>query len=164
MWQLDASFDGAGTDYFALHKAVERPAFIESAAPADPAMTAPFRSAAWCAAAESRLGWILALPANWDAQGASRVEHEVIRRAWAFLQRVMPLDGAAPDIGPTKDGQLQLEWHKTAADLEIRMRPAGEFSVAFDDIERPERSWEGVVTSADLARVLEAVREISERT
>lgn len=164
MQQLDASFDGARSDYFALHRAFERPAFVEPAPPVDPAMTSPFQFATWCTGAELRLEWIFALPDNWDGYGAAHVEHETIRRAWAFLRRVMPPEGATPDIGPTKDGQLQFDWHRLTADLEIRMRPTGDFAVVFDDLQQPERSWDGVVTAADFPRVLDAIREISERT
>jgi len=116
----------------------------------------------WCAEAEKRLAWILSLPGNWDGNGARRVEHETVRRAWSFLRAIMPADAAAPDIGPTKDGQLLLEWHRRSADLEIRMHPTGEFEVAFEDIRAPERSWDDVVT-VDIERVIDAVREISER-
>lgn len=161
---LDASFDGpVRVDYFALHRAFERPAYIESAPPADPAMTPLLQTMpGWCAEAGKRLAWILSLPENWDGNGARRVEHETVRRAWAFLRAIMPTDAAAPDIGPTKDGQLLFEWHRRSADLEIRMRPTSELEVAFDDIQEPERSWDEVVT-ADMERVVDAVREISER-
>jgi len=160
---LDASFDGpARVDYFALHRAFERPAYTESAPPADPAMTFALQTApTWCGEAEKRLAWILSLPENWDGKGARRVEHETVRRAWSFLRSIMPTNAAAPDIGPTKDGQLLLEWHRQLADLEIRMRATGEFEVAFEDIREPERSWDDVVT-VDIERVINAVREISE--
>jgi hypothetical protein len=163
MQLLDASFDGARPDYFALHRAFERPAFVSPEPPLDPAMTSPFRPAAWWTGVDSRLAWILALPENWDGYGAGRVEHEAVRRAWTFLRRVMPPEGATPDIGPTKDGQLQFEWHRLSADLEIRMLPTGEFAVAFDDLRQPEKSWDRVVTATDFPRVLDAIREISGR-
>jgi hypothetical protein len=163
MLQHDASFDGAIlTDYFALHKARERPAFIEQAREPDPAMTAP-QPAQWYAVVESQLGWISSLRENWDGYGAAPVDHAAIRRAWRFLREVMPVDAIAPDIGPTKVGLLQFDWHTDTADLEIRMRPAGEFAVSFDDIRSPERSWEDLVAIDDLRRVSEAIREISGR-
>jgi hypothetical protein len=161
---LDASFDGpVKLDYFALHRSLERPAFIEPAPAPDPAMTSALQPASWCAEAERRLAWLLSLPENWDGYGASPIEHETVRRAWAFLRAVMPANALAPDIGPTKDGQLQFEWHRRTADLEIRMRSNGEFSVAFEDLSLPDRSWDGIVTT-DLRRLLDIIREIPERT
>lgn len=161
MLQLDASFEPVRADYFALHRAIERPAFVEPAP--DPAMTAPSQRAAWSDAVEGRLAWILSLPDNWDGYGAAHVEHETVRRAWSFLGRVIPPDGEAPDIGPTKDGQLQFEWHRTSCDLEIRMRPTRDFDVAFDDLRDPERSWDEVIAASDDQRTLAAVREASRR-
>jgi hypothetical protein len=162
---LDASFDGpVKTDYFALHRAFERPAYIEPAPPPDPAMTSALQATPpWCREAEHRLAWILSRLENWDGYGAARVGHETVRRAWSFLRDVMPPEGAAPDIGPTKDGQLQLDWHRSNADLEIRMRPTGEFEVSFEDLRSPDRSWDDLVTT-DIRRVQDAIREISERT
>jgi len=74
----------------------------------------------------------------------------------------MSTEAPAPDIGPTKDGQLQLEWHRRSADLEIRMRPTGEFEVAFENLDQPEQSWDDVVTG-EIERVTDALRQISER-
>jgi hypothetical protein len=160
---LEASFDGpVRVDYFALHRAFERPAYVESAPPADPAMTPTLLAAPrWCAEAEKRLAWVLSLPENWDGTGARRVGGEAVRRAWSFLSSIMPTEAPAPDIGPTKDGQLQLEWHRRSADLEIRMRPTGEFEVAFEDLDQPEQSWDDVVT-VEIERVTDALRQISE--
>jgi hypothetical protein len=163
MQQLDASFDPVISDYFALHRAIERPAFVEPAPTPDPAMTSPLQRVVWSADAERRLAWISSLPDDWDGYGAAQIEHETVRRAWAFLRRIMPPDAPAPDIGPTKDGQLQFEWHRTTCDLEIRMRSSRDFAVAFDDLSEPKNSWDEVITATDFQRVLNAVREISER-
>ncbi|HTS47394.1 MAG TPA: hypothetical protein VMH05_05590 [Bryobacteraceae bacterium] len=164
MLLLDASFDGqsAGLNYFALHRAYERPGYVEFAPPTDPAMTlADPPAPGWCLKVQSRLAWILGLPDNWDGYGAKRVEHETVRRAWSFLRAVMPPDALTPDIGPTKDGQLQFDWHRDSADLEIRMRGGGEFEIAFDDVGEPDQSWEDVTT--DSQRAIDAIREISKR-
>jgi hypothetical protein len=158
---LDASFDGpVKADYFALHRAFERPAVIHPAP--DPAMTAAWQVPPWAHDVERRLAWILSLPKNWDGFSAAPVARETVRRALAFLGVVMPLDAPAPDIGPTKDGHVQFEWHRATGDLEIKMRPNGEFVVSFDDLDAPERSWEDTVT-VDLQRTRDAIREICGR-
>jgi hypothetical protein len=163
MLLLDASFEPVGADYFALHRAIERPAFVQPAPTPDPAMTAPSQRPTWSDAVEQRLAWILSLPDNWDGYGAAHVEHETVRRAWSFLGRVIPPDGEAPDIGPTKDGRLQFEWHRLNCDLEIRMRSAPDFEVAFDDPRDPGRSWDEIISTTDHRRTLAAVREASGR-
>jgi len=162
---LDASFFGPPTtDYFALNSnpRFQRPAFVEQAYLVDPSMTSN-SIAPWRDAVEKKLEWIASLGANWDGYGAAAVRREMLDRALRFLDAVMPSKGVTPDIGPTKDGYLQFDWHLLSTDLEIRMRPAGEFEVSFDDLEHPERSWDAIVT-ADLRRVVEIISEVSGRS
>jgi hypothetical protein len=162
MLSLDASFDGSvRSDYFTFYRTLERSAFYAPGPEPGPAMTSALQLAPWCIAAEQRLAWILSLPENWDGYGAAQVDHATVRRAWAFLRAVMPTDGLAPDIGPTNDGQLLFEWHRAGADFEIRIRPSGEFSVAFDDLRQPDRSWDETITPDHLQRVSDVIREIS---
>lgn len=163
---LDASFGGLPTtDYFSLHGSLrfQRPAFIERAPNADPAMTSTYALAGWIEPVRRRLEWIGSLPPNWDGYGAATVSRQTLEQAMLFLGAVMPVSGPAPEIGPTKDGHLVFEWHRSTADLEIRMRSTTHYEVAFDDIEEPERSWEAVVKT-DVRPAVQAIGDIASRS
>lgn len=56
------------------------------------------------------------LKSNWDSYGAASISPEAIATASQFLQ---------PDIVPTSQGGIQLEWHNFGIDLEIEITPAG---------------------------------------
>src|SRR4051812_46654805 len=112
---VDASFGGPpATDYFSLHSSsgFHRPAFVEGAPNTDPAMTSFDALARWTEPVRTRLKWIESLPPNWDGHDAAKVSRQALDQAMLFLKKVMPLAGPAPDIGPTKDGQLVFEWHR----------------------------------------------------
>jgi hypothetical protein len=163
--QLDASFVGPPpTDYFSLYASprFQRPAFIEPAPPVNPAMTSVDRVAPWLEQAQERLEWIATLKPNWDGYGAAAVSKETIEQALRFLLAVMPSSAVTPEIGPTKDGYIQFEWHRLTADLEIRMRSTDSYEISFDDIGNPKNSWEETLT-IDLHRAVDAIREISNR-
>ena len=50
---------------------------------------------------------------NWDGFGALPVSHDTLRSAYCFLES-LPLDFPPPSIGAEPDGQLTLEWHRSA--------------------------------------------------
>ena len=63
------------------------------------------------------------LPENWDHRGARRVSVEVIRRAVSLLATTATYYTPAPDLVPTVNGGLQLEWHRSRMDIELEIRP-----------------------------------------
>ena len=64
--------------------------------------------------------------ANWDGYGALPVSAEAFMYTSRFL-RIMPLGTAAPDVGIEPDGNLTLEWHRSAyRTLSVRFSPGGD--------------------------------------
>ncbi len=50
---------------------------------------------------------------NWDGFGALPVQPETVSNVLRFLE-LLPTGVSAPSVGAEPDGQLTLEWHKSA--------------------------------------------------
>jgi hypothetical protein len=49
--------------------------------------------------------------ADWDGDGADRIEQETLRNAYLFIE-ALPDGYPLPDITPEPDGHLDLEWYR----------------------------------------------------
>jgi hypothetical protein len=59
------------------------------------------------------------LTPNWDGYGAPAIDPEVIQAAKQFIAR-LPMNLAfRPQVVPTSNGSLQLEWHQGEKSLEL---------------------------------------------
>lgn len=90
---------------------------------------------AWLGSAGRALTELLALPENWNSYRARPVDPRAVERALELLWAIMPEDGPLPVIVPTHGGGIQLEWHRTGADLEVEVTPGGSAHVYFEDPE-----------------------------
>ncbi len=66
-----------------------------------------------------RLTHLLDLPANWDSYGAVPIRIDVAKQVARAIRDFMSLGVPAPQIVPTADGGLQLEWHQPDRYLEV---------------------------------------------
>ena len=71
---------------------------------------------------------IAALEANWDGQGALRIDPAIVDAARALVSR-LPADAksgisAIPAVVPMRKGNLQFEWHKGSRTLELEVENA----------------------------------------
>lgn|SRR5271165_841993 len=82
---------------------------------------------------------IIALPDNWNGEGADRIDRDAINRALAVIDQLLDRNAPAPSVVPTPDSGVQIEWHRGRKDLEIEFGPNGrtEFYY-FDEISREE--------------------------
>jgi hypothetical protein len=113
----------------------------------------------WLLPTVERAGRLLALPANWDMQGAPTLDDAAIQTALDVLCMVMDQDSSLPSWTPTRDGGVQLDWHESGIDLEIEVSPtsADGYAVISDSTGRvPE--WDGPVNS-NLGTLQQVFRE-----
>lgn len=85
---------------------------------------------------------LLALPENWNGYGAQVIERPVVPvvlnfLAYVFAEGTPPL----PDLVPTIDGGVQLEWHVGGFDLEVEFSPRTGVRAYFCD-EAAGEEWE----------------------
>jgi hypothetical protein len=82
-----------------------------------------FTSPPWLPAAEKRINALLNLQANWDGEGAPRINFDCAMGAFSFLFANSMHETPAPQLVPTSTGGIQVEWHLYGTDLEIRFDP-----------------------------------------
>jgi hypothetical protein len=92
-------------------------------------------------------GYLLALPAGWDQQGAPTIDSAYIQVALDSLYTFMSDRSSIPQWTPTQDGGVQLDWHENGIDLEIAFGPSSiDGYVVFADLEGRGPNWSGSVT------------------
>jgi hypothetical protein len=98
----------------------------------------------WVRLAVRRLEAVGALPQGWSGRLGPPVEIQLVPRAFDVIRDLVSGLGAAlvPQVVPTVEGGLQLEWHRDGFDLEIVMSPFGDVWVDFERIDGSE-AWEG---------------------
>ena len=100
--------------------------------------------------------------ADWNSYGARPVEFSNLEATVELLKWVMRPNTPSPNIVPTVDGNLQLEWHERGIDLEIRIRSRGRYYVTFEDLQSPSRDWEGPITT-NLSQLKAAIDSLGDR-
>jgi len=77
----------------------------------------------WIREVDKKLEQLRKLEPNWDGEGAPPVSFECCISALMFLLESAANETPAPQIVPTSEGGLQLEWHRNGIDLEVRFSP-----------------------------------------
>lgn len=89
---------------------------------------------AWFYPLLSRLQQLIQLGDNWDSYGGQPPRDQAITTALNLLAGVLRHESIPPAIVPTSEGGVQLEWHRSGSELEIRVRPTSEISAfRFDE-------------------------------
>jgi hypothetical protein len=93
-----------------------------------------------------RAGKLLALPHDWDRQGAQPIDSTAVQAAIAALSLFMSHNSSLPQWTPTERSGVQLDWHENGVDLEIAFE-AGESAgyAVFSDHNHTEVEWDGPV-------------------
>jgi hypothetical protein len=87
---------------------------------------------------------LAALSPGWDSYGAKPLNPSAVRRMLNLLSLLLPDDAPEPSVVPTRDGGVQLEWHRRGIDLEVKVPASGPISYLIADAGTgEEREWEG---------------------
>lgn len=76
-----------------------------------------------------RLDRLAALPPNWDAEGARKIDRRLIAAARDFVSALpgrIKTDAAIPAVVPMRKGNLQFEWHAGPRTLEFEFETPGQ--------------------------------------
>lgn len=107
----------------------------------------------WVSSVEESLLRIAALGPGWDGEQAEPMSWRALDSALMVLVETMSNDTVSPQIVPTYDGGLQLEWHCAGVDLEVYIQPNGQVSAW---LQEAGREWElNRYPCARLSRLLE---------
>lgn len=96
------------------------------------------RVPAWLSPVVERLDHLLNLDEDWDSYGSCTIDLSVAERVIKFLDLFLDDDTPRPDIVPTSEGGVQLEWEKDEKELELEFRPNGSYVVLFQDPQNEE--------------------------
>ena len=82
--------------------------------------------AAYCApefktVINQELDRLASLPPNWDAEGAPRIDAEIIRAAREFASMLPENIASTPAVVPSAAGNLQFEWDDGTRSLELEV-------------------------------------------
>lgn len=116
---------------------------------------------AWTDRALSKLSELLELPENWNGYGARAVDPRVVPTVLNLLVEILATgDPPFPDLIPTVDGGVQMEWHTEALDFEIEVSPTNEVRAYYCDEEAGDE-WEGELFSKtdDFVRAVSRLRD-----
>ncbi len=93
----------------------------------------------WLEEALSRLDRLAALGPGWDGDKAKMVSPSVVEAVRLFVSTQVIRDAKfKPELVPTFDGGIQLEWHTEAVDLIIECEHFGSVTYYSSDIEFDE--------------------------
>jgi hypothetical protein len=98
----------------------------------------------WLGEVIKKAGELLHLKPNWNSYGGKPIQKKAMAAALAFLERMMQAPTPRPQMVPTSQGGVQLEWHERGIDIEIEFYPDESVGIAFEDEElKQEMSKEG---------------------
>lgn len=103
--------------------------------------------------------WQACRHSDWDGFGAEPVTEDVLRNAYLFLES-LPRGLPDPSLGAEPDGQLTLEWHKSACrTFSVSVSPDGELHYAA--LIGPNKSYGTEVFFGEApAAIIELVRRV----
>ena len=96
---------------------------------------------------------------NWSA-GAKRTDISAIRSMLMLLPKILANDTPTPNVVPTWDGGVQVEWHRNGVDLEIEVSTNREPEYYFFD-HRSNEEVEGKVRG-NLEQLSKYVKKLSQ--
>jgi hypothetical protein len=105
---------------------------------------------------------LLNLSEDWDSYGAAPISFENLNYAFQLLLFTMQDDSPPPNVIPTPEGSVELEWHEQDIDLEVQILAPYRIYVSYEDRRNSEKNWEDELT-VDLTELSQAVRELSRR-
>jgi hypothetical protein len=116
------------------------------------------QSPLWRDVAIRRLQELVALEKGWDGYQAPPVRFEIAYFTLDMLRAVCPNDVSAPQLVPATHGDLQVEWHYPAGEIELHVRGPNSVSAWRRSPAAPE--GEEVSLTNDFVIVLSWIREI----
>lgn len=125
-----------------------------------PSRTAFVGQRGWKEIVNERLNELMRLPIGWDGYQAGPVSLDKAAFASSVLSSLMTNSTPLPSIVPTVSGSVQIEWHTSKGDIELRIhRPnsvrAWFSSIDGDDETEMDLTWDFEIVSTWLNDIKE---------
>ncbi len=110
-----------------------------------PVRRPPLATTNWFIPTLQCMASILLTRETWTTGGA-QPDSSAAAEMLNLLSRVLDGRTPPPDVVPTWEGGIQVEWHRNGVDLEIESTPSGDVEFYFKgpDVEREERAWDNL--------------------
>jgi len=105
-------------------------------------------------------GFVDRLPENWNSYGAKRIQPELTAAAIRLLVEIVQPETPKPEVVPTADGGVQIEWHVRGIDLEIKILSQEKLGVSFEDLGSGQE-WSLELNPVDLSVLIQTVSRLS---
>lgn len=92
----------------------------------------------WLCSVIESIEHLINLDVGWDSYGAQPIDLVVVERVIKFLDSFLDDELTVPDLVPTSEGGIQLEWDHDEKVLELDFRPNGNYVVFLQDTSKPE--------------------------
>ena len=83
------------------------------------------RNQIWFRQVKARLQKFLMLESNWNGYGEDPIHEGAVKRTIAVLDTVVSEMALQPDIVPTSEGGVQIEWASGGFEVEVEILPTG---------------------------------------
>lgn len=113
----------------------------------------------WVTSVVARMEELVSLHHGWAGEGTVPPGLQVAAHALEVLSAWSEPTLASPQVVPTHEGGIQLEWHERGLDFEVEVEPSLDVEVLFYDNESSEE-WDGAL-SEHLDDVRRAIGRLS---
>jgi|SRR5215471_11638491 len=83
------------------------------------------------------LARLVKMPAGWDSYNAPQIKRDAGHFALEILQAIMRARTPVPQVVPSAEGGVQLEWHEKGIDLELHVTAPYQWELWFRDLQEP---------------------------
>ncbi len=92
----------------------------------------------WVRAAVKKMSQLSHLSENWDSYGARAVDEFLIQRVGEQISLTEAVSLPEPEVVPTSEGGVQLEWDLDSCALELEFCPDGSVLYLYEDRQAPD--------------------------
>jgi hypothetical protein len=117
----------------------------------------------WREVVERKLESLIRLPVGWDGYRAQPVSFETASFAMLMLESILPSGAPVPQVIPGVMGDVQIEWHTEAGDIELHVRRPNSVH-AWRETPATDVDGEEVELTFDFRPIVSWIKQLSEAT
>lgn len=114
---------------------------------------------AWRDVVMEKLNRLVTLQPGWNGYGAPPVRFENAHFAFRMLEAICESDAPTPQIVPGASGDLQIEWHLRAGDIELHVRAPNNV-VCWRETDQTGPDGEELALTIDFTKVANWIKEL----
>lgn len=115
----------------------------------------------WREDVETKLQELIRLPVGWDGYRGQPVSFETANFAVRMLESILPSGAPTPQLIPGIFGDVQIEWHAEAIDIELHVRRPNSVH-AWKETATTGEDGEEIELTFDFRPILSWIKQLSE--